>query len=587
MTNDASPENLRKFLESDDHAMVRMGLSMAKGSGVPEELHLTLLGILLWDSEEGNREAAKDLVDGIGIKNIPESRGWLESLDNLDVDVRRAAVAALGKSGDARVAVQLIKALGDEDENIRCHAAEALGNIGDARAVDPLIEALADESEYVCSAAVEALGNIGDVRAVEPLTERSLTPFIDRVHVRENIAEALGQLGPYTDSNNHGRASDWLFEYFTYSSWNEDGVRVAAAEALGKIGAAEGLLEVVGETGTDEYGVAWSHPDPEERGSALEAVATALEESSGKPIVEYLIDALEVEPAAAAWMLGYIGDRANADVKSLNKTVARAVEPLIAALGKDELKYGTYISAYEAIGEALGKIGDARAVEPLIEALGDEDGGVRRAAAWALGEIGDVRAVEPLSKALGDEDEHVREAATKALTGKPILERLIDANNSGKIGESTVELLVKALENEDESVRWIAAEALVRIGDARAVELLIEALRDGNSAAAGVLEKLGKPAVEQLIEALGDDISDVREHAAKVLGNIGDTRAVEPLLEVLNDNSWWVRRSAVEALGNIGDAHAVEPFIKLLEDDDWDVAEATKEALRKLGHEVE
>ena len=34
MTDDASPENLRKFLESDDPAMVRMGISLAKGVGV-------------------------------------------------------------------------------------------------------------------------------------------------------------------------------------------------------------------------------------------------------------------------------------------------------------------------------------------------------------------------------------------------------------------------------------------------------------------------------------------------------------------------------------------------------------------------
>jgi hypothetical protein len=33
MTEDTSPENLRKFLESDDPALVRMGLSMAKGAG--------------------------------------------------------------------------------------------------------------------------------------------------------------------------------------------------------------------------------------------------------------------------------------------------------------------------------------------------------------------------------------------------------------------------------------------------------------------------------------------------------------------------------------------------------------------------
>ena len=34
MTEDTSPENLRKFLESDDPAMVRMGIAMAKGAGV-------------------------------------------------------------------------------------------------------------------------------------------------------------------------------------------------------------------------------------------------------------------------------------------------------------------------------------------------------------------------------------------------------------------------------------------------------------------------------------------------------------------------------------------------------------------------
>ena len=46
MTEDASPENLRKFLESDDPAMVRMGLSMAKRTESPEDYHQTLLQTL-------------------------------------------------------------------------------------------------------------------------------------------------------------------------------------------------------------------------------------------------------------------------------------------------------------------------------------------------------------------------------------------------------------------------------------------------------------------------------------------------------------------------------------------------------------
>ena len=43
MTEDKS-ENLRKFLKSDDIAIIRMGLSMAKGSEIPNDL----LGEILW-----------------------------------------------------------------------------------------------------------------------------------------------------------------------------------------------------------------------------------------------------------------------------------------------------------------------------------------------------------------------------------------------------------------------------------------------------------------------------------------------------------------------------------------------------------
>ena len=45
MTDDTSPENLRKFLVNDDPAMRRMGLSMAKGGGVPDELYKNVFGL--------------------------------------------------------------------------------------------------------------------------------------------------------------------------------------------------------------------------------------------------------------------------------------------------------------------------------------------------------------------------------------------------------------------------------------------------------------------------------------------------------------------------------------------------------------
>ena len=65
--NKNSPENLRKFLESDDPAMVMMGLSMAKGMGVPDELLPTILGFYMWDDNKNIRAAAKSVFN----KNAP------------------------------------------------------------------------------------------------------------------------------------------------------------------------------------------------------------------------------------------------------------------------------------------------------------------------------------------------------------------------------------------------------------------------------------------------------------------------------------------------------------------------------------
>jgi len=59
MTEDTTPENLRKFLESDDPALVMMGLSMAKGTGAANELLPSILEIYFWNPDKVMRNAAK------------------------------------------------------------------------------------------------------------------------------------------------------------------------------------------------------------------------------------------------------------------------------------------------------------------------------------------------------------------------------------------------------------------------------------------------------------------------------------------------------------------------------------------------
>ncbi len=213
---------------------------------------------------------------------------------------------------------------------------------------------------------------------------------------------------------------------------------------------------------------------------------------------------------------------------------------------------------------ALGDIGDVRGVEPLIKALGDEDSNVRRGATNALGDIGEP-AVESLIKALGDEDSNVRRGAAHALGDigyrQALKTQLLDEDSGSyvwvpeevealrKIGEPAVEPLIKALGDEVASVRQSAANALGDIGYSYVGVLGVWDEDSGNYV---LVPKIGEPAVEPLIKALGDENSYVREEAAWALGKIGDPRAVEPLNEVSNDEDSEVRVYAKNALSRLG-----------------------------------
>jgi HEAT repeat protein len=207
--------------------------------------------------------------------------------------------------------------------------------------------------------------------------------------------------------------------------------------------------------------------------------------------------------------------------------------------------------------------------------------------------------VEPLIALLKDKSKYLRKEAAWAL---------------GKIGDRrAVEPLIVALKDYyEEGLRKAAAEALGNIGDPRAGEPLIAALKDPNKdvrwAAAKALDKfnwtpgtddtgvlywiakrewnkvvaIGATAVEPLIAALEDGNEHVRWAAIEALVAIGE-RAVEPLIAALEDGNEHVRWAAAWALGKIGDPRAGEPLIVALKDEDKDMRKAAIEALGKIG----
>ena len=69
---DATSKNLRRFLKSDDLALVRMGLSMAKGSGVPDEILKEILWMHIIHKDSEIQRAAKSTFMKLAPKEVKQ-----------------------------------------------------------------------------------------------------------------------------------------------------------------------------------------------------------------------------------------------------------------------------------------------------------------------------------------------------------------------------------------------------------------------------------------------------------------------------------------------------------------------------------
>jgi len=186
--------------------------------------------------------------------------------------------------------------------------------------------------------------------------------------------------------------------------------------------------------------------------------------------------------------------------------------------------------------------------------------------------------------------------------------------------EKDVEGLIEALRYEDNYyVRIAAAKALGEIGDKRAVEPLIGALKDEAAyveiEAAIALGKIGDiRAADHLVSALKSRYGTLQLEAAKSLGKMGwkpknsaemvsylmakgprlmineewdDLKdagepAIQLLVQVLTAGNWFDRWKAAEMLGEIGGETAHKALTEALETDENEtVRKYIKEALEK------
>jgi len=227
------------------------------------------------------------------------------------------------------------------------------------------------------------------------------------------------------------------------------------------------------------------------------------------------------DPRAVAPLVSVLrdSDRAvrDAAISALLAIGEPAVPPLGACLSDPAL------TVQELASSVLATIADGRVLAPLVVALKSPDWIVRMHAAKALGRIQDPGAVPSLVLLLQDKVKAVREETSTALAA---------------IGEAAVSSLLAALTHPEWLVRLHAVEALGKTRSPEAVDPLLSVLFNDRDRA-------------------------VREDAVRALGQIGDVRAVEFLVTAMKEPG--LRPLAVEALGRIGDRCVVPVLIDVLE----------------------
>jgi hypothetical protein len=163
----------------------------------------------------------------------------------------------------------------------------------------------------------------------------------------------------------------------------------------------------------------------------------------------------------------------------------------------------------------------------------------------------------------------------------------IAASALGRLGDTrAIDALLGALKGSNRNNQRAAAWALGRIGDVRAVDALKAALKnvDVREPALEALIQLHALDLTKLLACLKDKNEPVRKAAAAELGALGDRRAVEPLVALVeNDMHASVQKAAAEALGRLGDGRSAGALLFLLfNSNDENVRKIAEEALHQV-----
>jgi len=268
---------------------------------------------------------------------------------NLHINVRQAAIAGLGNSGDTRAVGPILECLADIPFPHNRTAVRSLGKLKSERAVGLLISLLTNPSLWLRG---DVAWSLGEIRS--PIATGHLVKLLYETqnNVRDEAANALVKIGEPAVSP--------LLNTTTDSSSD---IRMRSVSILGRIGSDKAIQPLIS---------ALRDPDWMVRDEAAVKLTGFDPDKTTKPLIDLLQDDTGYVREQAAWVLGEL----KAD---------KAAEALITAMADPASGWMAAV--------ALGKIQSPEALPPLMEALNNKNPKTRQAAVWALERTGSPEAL--------------------------------------------------------------------------------------------------------------------------------------------------------------------------------------------------
>ncbi|HJX35146.1 MAG TPA: HEAT repeat domain-containing protein, partial [Desulfatiglandales bacterium] len=564
-----------------------------------EDIAPALIKLLNNNSPLVRRLSITRLYGFTGRKALPYI---INALNDTNPQVREKTIEMIGIFQDKQALEPLLKRLNDTEPNVREVAVRALGQIKEIKSIDPLIEMLSDENINVRKAALQSLGEFDEPRVydinIKMLEDKS--PDIRRIAIK-NIIKRPDK-----------KAIDSLILLFNDS---EKDVRLLAAEALGEIGGERAVDELINllnaELNRDQGG---------RNINLCKKAVEALAKIGDKRAIPHITKALEVNDlitTAKKALKSFEGP----GEEQRPTPVLQIERPMPATVGEKGYTSSIMMSSSskeqnrDAKQDSEGESGEEREkgstggpVILSLQTVKGVDSASSQMSDKAERPVGLSRNMmyssqDQIKKAKQDAERESAERRAKDSTGAvavqgPQIDNGADSSSSqisaeaeqpaGSGRDESVQDMISSLKNKDKNVRQDAARKLGERKAKDAAGAIINNLNDPDIdvrvALIWALGEINDPkAVKSLASLIKDSNGRIRTSSFTALGKIEDHTAREALINALaHRNDYRIRLEAADTLGDTGAREAVPNLIVLLDDKNEYIRQAASRALGGL-----